>query len=114
MKGGNKALKIGAAVLGAGAAAAGAAMLVRAAKFTPKDNWKASGKKVELDEEKIVKDMQEMIRCKTVSYRDESLIDKAEFEKFRNLLPELYPNVHGECSRRFIGKTGILYHWKGK
>ena len=108
MKGGNKALKIGAAVLGAGAAAAGAAMLVRAAKFTPKDNWKASGKKVELDEEKIVKDMQEMIRCKTVSYRDESLIDKAEFEKFRNLLPELYPNVHGECSRRFIGKTGIL------
>ena len=114
MKGRNKALKIGAAVLGAGAAAAGAAMLVRAAKLTPKDNWKASGKKVELDEEKIVKDMQEMIRCKTVSYRDESLIDKAEFEKFRNLLPELYPNVHGECSRRFIGKTGILYHWKGK
>jgi len=114
MKSGNKVLKIGAAVLGAGAAAAGAAMLVRAARFTPKANWQASGKDIELDEEKIVKDMQEMLRCKTVSYRDEGLINQAEFEKFRELLVELYPNVHDECSRRLIGKTGILYHWKGK
>ena len=109
-----RALGIGAAVLGAGAAALGTAMLVRAAKFKPKDNWKSSGKNVELDENKIVKDMQEMIRCKTVSYNDPALIDEAEFERFRELLPKLYPSVHGECSRRFIGKTGVLYHWKGK
>ncbi|MBQ6835083.1 MAG: M20/M25/M40 family metallo-hydrolase [Lachnospiraceae bacterium] len=109
-----KVLKIGAAAAGAGAAALGATMVIRAAKFKPKDNWEASGKDVELDEEKIVKDMQEMIRCKTISYKNPELIDEAEFEKFRNLLMELYPNVHGECSRRLVGKTGILYHWKGK
>ena len=109
-----KVLKIGAAAVGAGAAALGATMVIRAAKFKPKDNWEASGRNVELDEEKIVKDMQEMIRCKTISYKNPELIEEAEFEKFRNLLMELYPNVHGECSRQLIGKTGILYRWKGK
>ena len=103
-----------AAGIGAGAAALGAVLVARAVRFTPKDNYKASGKKIELDEEKIVKDMQEMIRCKTISYNDPDLIDESEFEKFRNLLPELYPNIHDNCSRQFIGKSGILYRWMGK
>ena len=103
-----------AAGIGAGVAALGAVLVARAAKFTPKENLKPSGDKVELDEEKIVKDMQELIRCKTISYTDPDLIDETEFEKFRNLLPELYPNVHETCTRQFIGKNGILYHWKGK
>lgn len=100
--------------IGAGLAAGAAVLLVRAAKFNPKDNLEPSGKHVNLDREKIVKDMQEMIRCKTISYNDSSLIDEAEFEKFRSLLPKLYPNIHGTCTRRFIGVNGILYRWKGK
>lgn len=103
-----------AAGIGAGAAALGAVLVARAVKFTPKDHYKASDKKIELDEEKIVKDMQEMIRCKTISYNDPNLIDETEFEKFRSLLPELYPNIHDNCSRQFIGNTGILYRWMGK
>lgn len=109
-----KKMKIAGAGLGIGAAAGAVVLLARAAKFTPKENYQASGKKVTLDEEKIVKDMQEMLRCKTISYNDPSLIDEAEFEKFRNLLPELYPNVHAVCTRQFMGVNGILYHWKGK
>lgn len=103
-----------AAGIGAGAAALGAVLVARAVKFTPKDHYKASDKKIELDEEKIVKDMQEMIRCKTISYNDPDLINETEFEKFRSLLPELYPNIHDNCSRQFIGNTGILYRWMGK
>ena len=103
-----------AAGIGAGAVTLGAVLVARAARFTPKNQYQPSGKKIDLDEEKIVKDMQEMIRCKTVSYNDPSLIDEAEFEKFRNLLPELYPNIHDNCSRQLIGKTGILYRWMGK
>ena len=109
-----KKMKLAGAGLGIGAAAGAAVLLTRAAKFTPKDNYHASGKKVALDEERIVKDMQEMVRCKTISYNDPSLIDETEFEKFRNLLPELYPNVHETCTRQFIGVNGMLYHWKGK
>lgn len=89
-------------------------ILVRAAMFQPKETFQASGGDVELDEEKIVQDMAEMIRCKTVSYADKSLIDYKEFEKFRQLLTELYPEVHKTCKREFVGETGMLYHWKGK
>lgn len=100
--------------IGAGIGAGAAALAVRAIRFRPKENYQASGAKVEFDEEKIVRDMQEMIRCKTVSYYDWDLVDEAEFEKFRNLLPELYPQVHEVCERKRIGVNGILYRWKGK
>ena len=103
-----------AAGLGAGIAAFGAVLVARAVKFKPKDNYTASGTAIDLDEEKIVKNMQEMIRCKTVSYTDPELIDETEFEKFRDLLPKLYPNIHDNCSRQMIGKNGILYRWMGK
>ena len=91
-----------------------AVILVRAAMFKPKPGPKPSGEQVTVDEEKTVQDMAEMIRCKTVSYNDESLIDKAEFKKFQELLPKIYPEIHSRLTRQFIGVNGMLYHWKGK
>jgi carboxypeptidase PM20D1 len=91
-----------------------AVLIVRAACFRPKPEPTPSREPVALDEGKIVSDMQEMIRCRTVSYNDESLIDLAEFEKFRELLTRLYPKVHETCERSFHGANGILYRWKGK
>lgn len=114
MKNRNKWISAGLGVGAVAAAAFGTVLVARAVKFQPKDHIKPSGERVDLDEEKIVKDMQELIRCKTISYHDESLIDQAEFEKFRELLPTLYPNIHETCTCERIGKTGILYCWKGK
>lgn len=91
-----------------------AVLLFRALMFRPKMEPVPSDEKVMLDKEKILRDMQEMIRCKTVSYRDDTLTDWNEFRKFRELLPELYPNVTKNCRRFLIDTTGILYHWKGK
>lgn len=91
-----------------------AVLLVRAAMFKPRKELVPSGETVELNEEKIVADMQEMIRCKTISYNDETLIDQAEFQEFRELLPKLYPHIHETCERKFLGVNGMLYHWKGK
>ena len=42
----------------------------------PKPELTPSDREISLDEEKIIKDMQEMIRCRTVSYNDETLMDK--------------------------------------
>lgn len=89
-------------------------LLARAAAFKPKAEIKPSGQKLVLDEKKIVKDMAELIRCRTVSYNDADLIDQKEFEKFRQLLPKLYPKVHETCHREFAGVNGMLYRWKGK
>ena len=76
-----------------------AVILIRAARFKPKAELTSSLEEVFLDEGRIVWDMQEMIRCKTVSYNDPSLIDQKEFEKFQKLLPKLYPSVHETCER---------------
>lgn len=91
-----------------------AVILVRAAMFKPRPELTPSEKKVELNEERIVSDMQELIRCKTVSYNDDEMVDKEEFKKFQDLLPKLYPKVHETCERSFHGVNGMLYHWKGK
>ena len=89
-------------------------LIVRALLFKPHEELVASGEKIELDEEKIVADMVEMIRCKTISYNDDALIDQAEFKKFQDLLPKLYPEVHKTCKREFVPVNGMLYRWKGK
>ena len=91
-----------------------AVLVIRAAAFVPKPELTPSDREISLDEEKIIKDMQEMIRCRTVSYNDETLMDQEEFERFRNLLPGLYPGIHRVCQRKFLGVNGVLYCWKGR
>ena len=86
---------------------------VRTLRFKPQTQTALPEAPVKLDEEKIVRDMQDMIRCKTVSYRDETLTDWAEFEKFQKLLVERFPLIHEKCSLQKIGKTGLLYKLPG-
>lgn len=88
-------------------------LFVRALRFTPKEQLVPSNEKITLNQDKIIQDMAEMIRCKTISYNNPALIDEEEFHKFQDLLPELYPKLHEVCTREFVGETGILYHWKG-
>lgn len=89
-------------------------LLIRTARFAPPAAVKAESEEIELDREKIVGDMVDMIRCKTVSNRDESLVDRAEFDKFVDLLAERFPNIYTHCTLTKIGKTGLLYHLKGR
>ncbi len=89
-------------------------ILVRAALFRPHPEAEIQAQPITLQEEKIVKDMADMIRCKTVSYRDEALMDWEEFRKFETLLRERFPLVHKACTFEKIGKTGLLYCLKGE
>ena len=91
-----------------------AVILIRTAMFKPVPTEKSTEDTIELDHDKIISDMQDMIRCKTVSNRDESLVNRAEFEKFRELLKERFPLIHEKCTLEKIGKTGLLYHLPGK
>ena len=94
-------------------AAAVAVLVVRTLRFTPKALEPVPDVPVSVNEEKIVRDMQDMIRCKTVSSRDESQMDFAEFKKFQNLLAERFPLVHVHAALERVGKTGLLYTLKG-
>ncbi|MBH1941820.1 M20/M25/M40 family metallo-hydrolase [Mobilitalea sibirica] len=89
-------------------------ILLRAAMFRPAQDKPVIHESYQLDQDKIAADMVEMIRCRTISYRDVSKVDQKEFDKFITLLEERFQNVHKTCSRQLVGKTGLLYHWKGK
>ena len=90
-----------------------ALILIRAVLFRPEELPPVSEEQIQTDLDKIVEDMVAMIRCKTVSNRDEQLVDRKEFEKFVELLRERFPLVHSKCSLERIGKTGLLYYLKG-
>lgn len=89
-------------------------IVVRALLFRPQPEGEVSPVPVTVDKEKITADMVEMIRCKTVSNRDEALVDRAEFEKFEKLLFDRFPAVTAAAVFEKIGKTGLLFHIKGK
>lgn len=91
-----------------------AVLLIRTAAFKPKTEPAPEPMAVDFDREKAIEHFAEMIRCKTVSSHNPELQDEKEFEKFRELLKKLYPNVHKTCAMERIGPSGILYLWKGK
>lgn len=89
-------------------------IIIRTVRFKPEVTAKASSEPVTLNEDKIIKDMSDMIRCKTVSNLDESLVDRAEFAKFEALLMERFPEIHKACTLTKVGRTGLLYHLPGR
>ncbi len=89
-------------------------LIIRALRFKPLEEEDVELFDVNLDEANILKTFIEMIQCKTVSYKDIRLEDDEEFIKFRNLLKEKYPAINTNCKLHNLGRTGVLYHWKGK
>lgn len=91
-----------------------AVLLIRTAAFKPKENAKIIEGDEKLDKDLIVDRLCKLVRCKTVSYRDTSLEDNAEFEKLISMLPELYPNVFKVCTFTQLADRGLLFKWDGK
>lgn len=91
-----------------------AVILIRTLRFVPAKEERAAIAPVYVNGEKAAHDLAEMIKCKTISHRDASLDDAAEFEKFEKLLPTLFPAVFGKCSYEKVGDRGILIRWRGK
>ncbi len=91
-----------------------AVVLVRTALFKPTATKSVEGEEIALDRQKIVDDMVEMIKCRTVSNVDSAKVEWAEFERFVQLLEKQFPLIHTNATLTHIGKTGLLYCLKGK
>lgn len=89
-------------------------ILYRTLRFKPEPEAPVKAERITLKEEKIVADMVDMIRCKTVSYHEEALVDRTEFAKFEALLQERFPEITAACSLEKLGQTGLLYYLPGK
>ncbi len=91
-----------------------AVIFIRALMFKPKAAVKINTNEEKFDGEASIEALRALIRCKTVSYRDRSLEDDAEFEKFVSLLPSLYPHVFEICEYTELDDRALLFRWKGK
>ena len=91
-----------------------AVVLLRTAAFRPKAETAKTYEAVEFDREAAVGNLQQLIRCRTVSYTDAAKEDPAEFEKLIALLPELYPHVYEKCTLPRLPDRGLLFYWAGK
>lgn len=91
-----------------------AVLLIRALLFRPKSFPVTEAPAEQFDEERAISALQQLVRCKTVSYYDPSLEDDAEFEKLIGLLPSLYPNVFSACTLQRLPDRALLFRWKGK
>ncbi|MBO5702755.1 MAG: M20/M25/M40 family metallo-hydrolase [Clostridia bacterium] len=91
-----------------------AVLILRACAFKPKAQPETDTETIEFDKEKAAQALCELVKCKTVSYRDPSLEDDAEFEKLIALLPSLYPNVNRVCEFTRLPDRGLLFRFRGK
>ncbi len=88
--------------------------MIRAARFSPKEQPTLLEGEEKFDRDRAIDNLATLVRFRTVSNRDASLEDNAEFEKLANSLSDLYPNVAKVCERIDLPDRAILFRWKGK
>ena len=91
-----------------------AIIIIRALAFNPKPQDTQPPEPVSFDKDAAVDALQQLVRCKTISYNDPSLEDDGEFQKLIDLLPGLYPKVFEACSFRQLPHRALLFCWPGK
>ncbi len=91
-----------------------AVLLIRTAAFKPKAITEKTSETIEFDRDKAVNSLAELVKCRTISYRDGALEDDAEFEKLIDKLPVLYPNVFENCTMERLPDRALLIRWRGR
>ena len=91
-----------------------AVLVIRALLFTPKAQPAKDETPAEFDKDAAVTALQKLVQCKTISYNDHSMEDKAEFRKLIDMLPQLYPAVFKTCHVQELPDWGLLLRWDGK
>lgn len=99
--------------LGAPAALAGV-LLLRAARFKAPRAAHRAPAPVEVNTDKAVDHLAQLVRIPTVSNADPEQFDEDVFQSLRDTLRALYPRVHETCAPVRIGHTGLLFRWPGK
>jgi carboxypeptidase PM20D1 len=88
-------------------------ILVRTAMFKPPAEKAVKPEEVNFDHDAAISALQELVRCRTISFQDPSLEDDAGFEKFTELLPKLYPEVARVCTLTRLPGRALLFKWEG-
>ena len=88
-------------------------VLTRAIMFRPKKIEREKAAPVFVNGEQATAALAEMIKCKTISDKNKDNEDEAEFERFEQLLPTLFPKVYSKCEFEKVGDRALLFRWRG-
>ena len=91
-----------------------AVILIRAFAFVPQQDSVGIVKEICVDSDKAVADLSQMIQCKTVSSRTPGVECEAEFNKFKALMPQLFPRIYASCECEEVGSRALLYRYRGE
>ena len=89
-------------------------IIIRTLCFKPTKQPKILNDEVVFDKQDSIKALQELIKCKTISYYDKNLEDNLEFEKLISILPNLYPEVFKTCEFKQLPDRALLFKWAGQ
>ncbi len=89
-------------------------IFIRAVAFVPKNKKLTECENIDVDLEKATQNLSEMLKCKTVSDADKTKEDELEFEKFKKLLPKLFPAVYNKCVYEEPSNRSLLFKWEGQ
>jgi len=74
----------------------------------------AAKEKIELDVDRIAKNLSGSLRFKTISSEKLEEFDSKEFLGFHEYLEKTYPKLHKMLSKEVISKYSLLYKWEAK
>ncbi len=94
--------------------AAAAANAVHAAMFKPQKGVIASLNKEDVNIERYRRNLSKAVQYKTISNRDDKLVDWSEFERFHKFLDEAYPLIAKNLEKTVVPPANLVYRWKGK
>ena len=89
-------------------------LLIRTLNFKPKSNAEILECNVEFDKDKSIENLRELVRFKTVSYKERELENEKEFKKLIKALLKLSPAVFKKCTLKLSEERGLLFLWEGK
>ncbi|WP_461205837.1 M20 family peptidase [Clostridium sp. DL1XJH146] len=89
-------------------------VLVRTLKFKSKKFSVQAKGEFNIDRDKAVKNLADVIKIKTVSHSDYSETDWDKFKELHKRVEENYKLVHKKLSKTVVNEYSLVYKWKGK
>ena len=86
-------------------------IIARTLAFKPKKSVLPTQSDTDFDADRASECLRELVKFKTISYRDPSLEDEAEFEGLIGALPSLYPHVFEKCTFTRLENRALLFKW---
>ncbi|TAL38826.1 MAG: M20 family peptidase [Spirochaetes bacterium] len=90
-----------------------AVLFIRMSLFTSKQINAEPAPAVKLDIKKALQNFSRAIQFKTISFQDQSKVDRNEFLGLHRFIQEAFPGVHAKLKKETVNDLTLLYTWKG-